>query len=234
MARYVDLHVLPHVDNIDSCRKLAQALAIARYSMIGLTIPTGLFRDRLETLRQAFVDCGIETVTRADFASRSREELLRSLRKFRVAFDIIAVKCLNERVAHVACRDRRVDLVFFDLDNPRVRFTHAMANLLSGSVELNMASVIRGTGAMYGSVSRQFLVAQEHAVNIVLSSGTDMTELVRSPVQLAALAATLGLSRSEAIKGIASTPMSVIEKNLKKRSPAYVEEGVQIVQRKPR
>jgi len=234
MPSFVDLHVLPHVDDIKSCRQIAQTLALAGYSMIGLTVPTGLFHDRLAEVRRTFSDYDVETVTRVDFASRSRGELLRSLRKFRTVFDIVAVKCLNDHVAHVACRDRRVDLVFFELENPKVRLTHAMANMLRGCIELNMAPVILRTGAVYGTVSRQFVLAKEHSVKVVLSSGLDRAELVRSPIQMVALAATLGLPRIEAVKGITSIPMSAVETNLKKRSPDYIEEGVRVVQRKPR
>ena len=234
MTQYADLHVLPHADDIASCQKIAQTLSMAGYSTIGVTLPTGLFRDRVASLRQVFSDRGVETVLRADLASRSREELLRSLRKFRTSYDLIAVKCLSEHVAHIACRDRRVDLVFFDLENPRVRFNHAMANLLHGAIEVNLASAILRTGSIYGTISKEFSIAQEHSVRVVLSSGLDKPELIRSPIQNAALAATLGLPQSVALNGVASTPMTIVEENMKKRSPRYVEEGVKIVPRRVR
>jgi RNase P/RNase MRP subunit p30 len=182
------------------------------------------------SLRQLFSDNGVETVLRVDLASRSREELLRSLRRFRNSYDVIAVKCLNERVAHVACRDRRVDLVFFDFENPRIRFNHALANLLRGAIEVNLVSAIRNiSGSVYGMISKGFTIAQEHNVKIVLSSGADKAEMIRSPIQIAALASTLGLSQRVALEGVARAPMSIVTENVKRRGPAYVEEGVRIV-----
>jgi RNase P/RNase MRP subunit p30 len=184
----------------------------------------------MTSLRQHFSENGVETVLRVDLASRSREELLRSLRRFRSTYDLIAVKCLNERVAHVACRDRRVDIVFFDSENPRVRFNHALANLLRGAIEVNLAPAIRNiNGSVYGMISKGFAIAQEHNVKVVLSSGADKAEMVRSPIQIAALASTLGLSQRMALEGIGPTPMSIVSEGVKRRGPGYVEEGVRVV-----
>jgi RNase P/RNase MRP subunit p30 len=198
--------------------------------MIGMTVPTGLFRDKVKSLRQQFLDNGVETALRVDLASRSREELLRALRRFRGAYDLIAVKCLSERVAHVACRDRRVDLVFFDFENPRTRFNHALANLLQGAIEVNLASGIRNiNSSIYAMITKGFSIAQEHNVKVVLSSGADRAEIIRSPIQIAALASTLGLSQRMALEGIGPTPMTILARNVKKREPGYVEEGVRVV-----
>ena len=231
MPRYVDLHVLPHVDNIQSCQLIARTLSLAGYSLTGLTLPTGLFHERVAELRKVFSDNGIETVLRVDLASRSREELLRSLRRFRNAYDIVAVKCLNARVAHVACRDRRVDIVFFDVENVGVRFGHALANLLRGAAEMNMVSTMLGDmkAGVYEAMAKELSVARNHKVKVVLSSGADRPEMIRSPSQLAALASALGLSERAAHDGVSSTPISIVAENVKRRSPAYVEEGVRVV-----
>ena len=230
MPQYADLHILPHPEDIPSCQHIAETLSIAGYTTIGLTVPTGLFRDKVKSLRQQFSDDSVETVMRVDLASRSREELLRALRRFRGAYDLIAVKCLNERVAHVACRDRRVDLVFFDFENPRMRFSHALANLLQGALEVNLASAIRNINSnVYSMISKGFSIAQEHNVKVVLSSGADRAEFIRSPIQIAALASALGLSQRVALEGIGPTPMAIVARNVKRREPGYVEEGVRVV-----
>jgi RNase P/RNase MRP subunit p30 len=231
LAQYADLHILPHPEDLPTCRRIAEILSVAGYSTIGLTVPTGLFRDKVAALRQVFSDNGLEVVLRVDLGSRSREELLRSLRRFRSAYDVIAVKCLSEHVARVACRDRRVDLVFFDLENPRIRFSHALANLLRGAIEVNLMSAVLHNikGSVYGAISKTFSIAQEHDVKVVLSNGTDKPEAIRSPIQVAALATTLGLSQRAALDGIGSTPMSIVAENVERHGREYIEEGVRVV-----
>lgn len=231
MPRYADLHILPHPEDTNSCQRIAKALHMAGYSTVGLTLPTGLFQDRVVEIRNAFRDNGLDVFLRLDLSSRSREELLRSLRRFRNGYDIIAVKCSSARVAHVACRDRRVDLVFFDHENLNFRFTHALANLLQGALEMNLASIMPGNLGpnIYVSISKQFDIANEHRLKVVLSSGADRSELIRSPIQVAALASTLGLQERTALEGVSSMPLSIVENNARKRNPTHIEDGVQIV-----
>ena len=50
--------------------------------------------------------------------------------------------------------------------------------------------------------------------------------MVRAPLQLSAIASTLGLSETASVAGVSSTPSSIITENVKKRKPEYVEEGV--------
>ena len=231
MPHYADLHILPHADDMQSCQRIAKTLSLAGYSTAGTSLPTGLLRERVADLRKVFADNGVETVLRVDLAARSREELLRSLRRFRNAYDIIAVKCLNTRVAHVACRDRRVDLVLFDLENATVRFNHGLASLLRGALEMNLISAILGSmnAGVCSTITKWFSIANEHQLKVVLSSGADKPEMIRSPTQVAALASTLGLLRETAIDGVSSTPTSILEENAKRRSPTYVEDGVRVV-----
>jgi RNase P/RNase MRP subunit p30 len=53
--------------------------------------------------------------------------------------------------------------------------------------------------------------------------------MVRAPLQLSAIASTLGLSETASIAGVSSTPSSIITENVQKRKPESVEEGVKIV-----
>jgi RNase P/RNase MRP subunit p30 len=231
LPKYVDLHVLPHVEDGQACERMAQLLKAAGYSTIGLTVPTGLFRERVSSLRQIFDKNGVQTALRVDLAPTSRVELLRSLRRFRNGYDIIGVKCQNPRVAIVASRDRRVDLVLFDPANRNVRFSHSLASLLHGAVELNLIAALLGqtNSSAFASLARAISIAREHRVATVLSSGARAPQMIRGPLQIAALGRTLGLSEKESLEGVSSTPSCIVTRNLEKRSPAYVEEGVKLV-----
>lgn len=210
---------------------MSQILRTAGYSAVALTIPTGLLPERVSSIRQIFQDQGIDTALRIDLGSPSRTELLRSLRRFRNAYDVVAVKCANARVATVASRDRRVDVVFFDPLIRSVRFSHSLARLLHGALEINLiASILSSTDSdIFSRLRKTIAVAQEHNVKVVLSSGARTAEMVRAPLQLSAIASTLGLGETASTAAVSLIPASIITENAKKRKPEYVEEGVRII-----
>jgi RNase P/RNase MRP subunit p30 len=196
-----------------------------------LTLPTGLMQDRVSLLRRAFHEIGVKTVSRVDLTATSRVDLLRLLRRFRNSYDIIAVKCVNQNVAAVACRDRRVDVVFFDPRNGKVRFNHSLANLLRCGLELNFPStLVKGAdSAVYARISREVAIAREHRTRVVLSSGSLSAQMVRSPSEISAIASAIGLSAEQSRRGVSEVPRSIILRNFLKRSQEYVEEGVKVV-----
>jgi RNase P/RNase MRP subunit p30 len=227
----VDLHVIPRVEDEKSCKELAQMLRLAGYSTIGLTLPTGLFQGRVASLRHVFLEAGLETALRVDLTPNSRTDLLRLLRRFRNTYDIIAVKCTNPVVSTVACRDRRVDVVFFDPNNIKARFNHSLASLLRGALEFNLVSSLlkESRTEVISRISKEVGIARRHRTNIVLSSGCHLSEWVRSPLQIGALAVAVGTASQQAIDGVATVPMSIITHNLERRSRQYVEEGVKVL-----
>lgn len=224
------------MEDESSSRNIAELLRLAGYSAVGLTVPTGLLRDRLTSLRRFFEDEGIETLLRVDLSANSRVELLRLLRRFRNAYDIVAAKCTNQVVASVACRDRRVDVVFFEPSNFRVKFNHPLASLLRGSLEFNLMSTLLGEtrSEIFLRVAKEAAIAQEHRSRVVLSSGSTSATMVRSPLQVSAMATAIGLSREQSCQGVSQTPLSIIRRNLERRSRGYVEEGVKLVMPKTR
>ena len=182
-------------------------------------------------LKTVFEEAGLETALRIDLTASSRMDLLRLLRRFRNLYDVIAVKCANQRVAIVACRDRRVDLIIFDPTSRSVRFSHPLANLLRGAIEFNLvSSLLKETKAeVFSGIMKQCAIAREHKVKVVLSSGCNNPDQVRSPLQIAALATAMGLSEAQSLAGVSATPLSIIKRNLAHRSPQFVEEGVRVV-----
>jgi RNase P/RNase MRP subunit p30 len=121
--------------------------------------------------------------------------------------------------------------VFFDIANRNLRFSHTFARLLRGAVEFNLVSDLTAQDDpwVFSRFRKAIMVAREHHVNVVLSSGARNYEMVRSPFQISALAMSLGLGHEESIKGVSSIPSAIVTQNRKKRSPQYVEEGVKIV-----
>ncbi len=211
---------------------MAESLRMAGYRSVALTIPTAILNEYLKALTKCFEQVGLETVSRIDLACSNRYELLKLLRRFRSQYDVLSVKCTNQNVAAIACRDRRVDVVFFDPNNRNMKFTHTLARLLNGALELNLSSLLnRESGDALNKAMRQMAVAREHRVKVVLSSGCTSPNMVRGPMQIKAVGITLGLSEAQSGEGVSSVPSSIIESNKERRSPLYIEEGVRLVGR---
>jgi RNase P/RNase MRP subunit p30 len=223
--------VVPRVEEETAWIRIAELIRFAGYSAVGLAVPTGLMRDKIAVLKAAFETAGLETALRVDLTAGSRIELLRLLRRFRNSYDVVAVKCVNQRVATVACRDRRVDIITFDPARKGVRFTHPLANLLRGAIEFSLVSSLfkETRREVFAGIAKQCSIAHEHRVKVVVSSGCSHAGQVRSPLQLAALASVMGLSEDQSYAGVSSVPLSIIERNLAHRSPEYVENGVRVV-----
>ena len=229
MGEYLDLHVIPPPEDTKVCERMAELLRAAHYSTVGVTLTTGLLNERVRSIRRIFEERGVSTVLRADFNPSSRTELLRILRRFRNAYDVIAVRCTNQKAATVACRDRRVDIVFFDIADRNLRFSHTFARLLHGAVEFNFVSDMVRNSWAFSKIRKAILIAKEHHSDVVLSSGAKDQWMVRSPLQVRALAITLGLGEVASMRGVSSVPLAIVTDNRLRRSSDYVEEGVKIV-----
>jgi RNase P/RNase MRP subunit p30 len=230
LVEFLDLHVLPKVDDESSWTLTAQLLAQCGYNAVGLTVPTGLLRGRLDMLRDCFQDSGVEVFLRADFTCSKREELLKLLRRFRFTFDIIGVRCTNHNLALVAARDRRVDLIFFDSATRNVWFDDSIANVSRSALELNLSILFEvANHLILTRLMKDVRIAQRHNVDVVLSSGATSPLLLRTPIQLAAIGEILGLSKQQATMGVSIIASRILERNLERRSRNYVEEGVKVI-----
>jgi len=223
------LHIIPKIDDESSYAQTAQLLALSGYNAVGLTVPTGLMRDKLESLGKSFQDSGVEVFLRADLTCSRREELLKLLRRFRPTFDIIGVRCTNHNLALVAARDRRVDLIFFDPAKRNAWLDDSIANVSNAPLELNMSVLLEMGNLILARFMKDVRIARRHNMDVVLSSGGTSPFFVRAPIQLMAIAEILGLSKQEAIKSVSTLPSGIVRRNAERRSRNYVEDGVKII-----
>ena len=229
LRNFVDLHVMPRPDDVQSYGKTAELLRMAGFKAVGLTVPTGLMSNQIHDIHQTFVEAGLEVFTRADLVCSQRRDLLKMLRHFRNRFDIISVRCSNHNVALVAARDRRVDLIFFDPAQRKVWFDHSTANVSHAALEFNMSALYSRAYDSFTKIMKDFRIAIQHNVRIVLSSGCWSPIMVRTPTQLSAVGIMLGLKRVQAHDGVSSIPWSLVTKNSERRSNRYLEDGVRLI-----
>ena len=226
------MHVIPNVGDETSCAQAAQLLAMSHYKAVGLTVPTGLLNDRLKIIRNCFLNSGFEVFLRADLNCSNRMELLKLLRRFRSAFDIISVKCTNHNIALVAARDRRVDLIFFDYARRNVWFNHSIANVSNATLEVNASALLEARDHLVLTrLMKDVNSAQQHGVDIIISSGCTSPFMVRAPAQLLGIGMILGLNKAEALNSVSFTPSRIVRRNIERRSKNYVEDGVRVIAR---
>jgi RNase P/RNase MRP subunit p30 len=227
----VDLHIIPRVEDEKSCIKTAQMLKSAGYRAVALTLPTGLLKEHVRSLRNRFADSGIEMFARIDISCANRQELLRLLRRFRNVYDVVAVKCVNHALGLVAARDRRVDIIFFDPLKRNVWFDHSIANVSRAALELNLSTLF-SESILLTKPMKEIDIATQHMVRVVLSSGCTSPMMIRTPEQLSAIGMILGLNERQARDGVSAIPWSIVEQNVERRSKEYVEEGVRVVKKR--
>jgi RNase P/RNase MRP subunit p30 len=208
---------------------MAKLLSSAGYRSVALTLPPALLADDARAVKACFQECGLETFTRVDLACSNRHELLKLLRRYRNQYDVISVTCLNQNVSAVACRDRRVDIILIDPRSRNVKFTHTLARLLHGALELNLSSALDGQFETIGRMMKQAYVAREHSVDVVLSSGCNSPLMIRNPLQLMAFGLSVGLKEEQARNGISAVPSNILALNSQRRSPSYIEDGVRVI-----
>jgi RNase P/RNase MRP subunit p30 len=174
-------------------------------------------------------------MARIDLRPKSKYDLLRSLRDVRTLFDIVAVECSNTQVSSVAFRDRRVDLVFFPVGRLQSRLSWLIPKKLKRPVELNIADLLRNESSAESNLVRAINLiadAQRKHMPLVASSGaTDLFSL-RAPRDMAAVLSVLGLESSSAVSAVSDRPYSMIQRNLERREPDFISDGIRMVRRR--
>ena len=190
-------------------------------------------------LLNACREARMDLATRVDLKPKTPDELLRTLRRFRRRFEIVAVMCESKDVARQAAKDRRVDLLNFPLLDFRRRFFDlAEAELASNglaSLEIDMKPLLTLEGSsrvrFLSSLRRETAIAKAFDVPIVISSGVSDELLMRKPLEQAALASLFDLDKAVALEAVSANSMSIVKRNREKLSPKFVAPGIRVVRR---
>ena len=232
MRRYADLHIHHSLFDKDLPERI-ELIKKSGVDYVGVALQraesTSLTRECYQALKQS----GLDPISRVDLHPKNKNELLSLLRRFRQRFEIIAVKCLNNDVALTAARDRRVDIIFFNLDNPRIRFNTAIAHLCNCSLEVNMKNIVQRPSyhGVLGRVGGEVQTALEHKIPLIISSGASEIFEIKPPQQMASLGQIFGASKEGSLKMVSDNPITVIERNRRKHEGSQIFEGVEIIRR---
>src|SRR5665647_3043136 len=227
---FADLHVRINPKDIQTAQNLIGKAKQLGYQSISVPFTQGLQETDATALKDTCAKTGLDFVLRADFRPRTQEDLMRFLRKFRRKFELICIICDSKEVARQAAKDRRVDLINFpSLDYHKRFFDRAEAELASCSLtglEVDVKSLLVMEGParvrLLSCLRREVAVALEFHVPVVVSSGVDVENLLRMPMDQASLAYLFGLDEVQALDAISTNPNAIVLRNREKLSSRSV------------
>jgi RNase P/RNase MRP subunit p30 len=236
---FADLCLCPDLKNAERVRSMIVKASELGYSLIAVSLPKNPPSEEIRQIQGVCREAEVDFASRVDLRPRASRELIRSLRRFRRRFEIIAVTCESKPVARQAAKDRRVDLLSFrSLDFRRRFFDRAEAELASkalASLEINIKPLLTLDGPprirLLSSLRKEAAIARDFHVPIVISSGASNEFLMRTPRELAALASLFDMDMPSALKGVSDNPVAVVERNKEKLSSRFVAPGIRIIRR---
>ncbi|MBE0520570.1 hypothetical protein IBX35_05970 [Candidatus Bathyarchaeota archaeon] len=237
--KYADLHLCPDLGNDEQVTRMARKASQLGYRLIAIPLPQNFPEEKIRKLQNICKENRMDFAPRVDLKPKTPNELIRSLRKLRRRFEIIAAKCESKQVARQAAKDRRVDLLNFPGGNRRKRFfDKAEAELASnalGSLEIDIKPLLTLEGPtrirLLSSLRREVAIAGDFHVPIVISSGASNELLMRKPRGTVALTSLFDLDKSSAINAVSKNQLAIVKRNREKLSPNFVAPGIRLIRR---
>lgn len=234
---FADLHLRINTKDQTLTQQAIAKASKMRYSYISMPFTAEASETEVAALRAMCKQAGLDFVLRADFRPRTQEDLMRFLRKYRRKFEVICVICDSKEVARQAAKDRRVDLLNFpSLDYHKRFFDRAEAELAScglAALEIDIKSLLLLEGPprvrLLSSLRREIAIAVEFHVPVVISSGVGELMLLRLPRNLASLGYLFGLDECKSLDAVSTNPETIVLRNRKKLSSAFVAPGITLV-----
>lgn len=231
MRKYCDLHLRLEDLSEGNLIEAARLLNEFGFKVVGLTFPVDADAVKVKRAKEIFKGFNVDLAPRVDLRPKSREELLRLVRKLRRKFEVVGVECSSSQVAAVAARDRRVDIIYFPLTNLKVRFKHTIAHVSTSALEINLVELIslKPRSSIIERIANEASIARKNGIPIVISTGAAELLSIRAPREMAACGLLFNLKFSEALDSVSKIPVAIIERNRDKLSPSYVAEGIRVV-----
>lgn len=232
LRKFADLHLRPPLHDIETAEKMAQLAAEIGLYLVGITFDYQVPKEQRLDMIKLFKNQGLKTVSRIDIRPRGKNELLRSLRAVREAFDIVAVESSNRQVSSAAFRDKRIDLVFFSPNRLESRLSLLMPKRLKRPVEFNITDMLDAHPASALNLRRSLNLlteARRKRMPLVVSSGAKNHVSMKTARDMAAVISVLGLDAKQGTDSVSSIPISLTTRALDRQEPGFVAEGTRLV-----
>ena len=221
----VDLGVLASdATEIDSFSAMASKLGLTGFAIVGL--PNEPFKTLAE---------GMMVYSRVILHGKSINSVRKQIDQIRRKSMIVSVPLKSIEVTNWAAEDKRIDLLTIEpsLEN-RLRDTTArLASISNTSLEIQIAPLLKLSGLNRSKILKLYresvTTAMDAGMDVVLTSGAIHPMGLRSSVAMANIGILLGMDRSYADRAASDFPKSIIERNMKKLQPGFVNSGVEII-----
>ena len=235
MRDYADLHLCPPLDDVSNARSMADLLVELNTRTIGLVLPPER-SERMMIVHEVFKNAGLEVARRVNLKPKSRNDLLRSLRRYRNQYEIVAVECSSFPVSRVAVRDRRVDIVYFPKTERSNPFHARLATTCRAALEINMSELISSSnsGRSLFGFQRDIETAVEASTTVIGSTMGSKPFDLRSPRDIASILNIIGLPLRDALNAVSAVPLSIVRSNRSRLKEPQLERGVRILGRSNR
>jgi RNase P/RNase MRP subunit p30 len=237
MRRYVDLGIDSRDMPLEDLEDVIQTAYSMNFTALGLKLNTKANRQDLELLEKLSREHGLDLATRIDHAPKNKTRLLRDLRESQGRFEVTAVHTVSERLAKIAVRDDRVDILSISSKDSGAAFRPSIAKLIARTdkaLELELSGLILSKDQeridLLSVMRRCVRLAEIFHVNIVVSSGATDRYLIRSPMDQASIAHLIGMSLPVALDSLSIVPRSILERNRARLDPRQVFSGVRVAE----
>jgi ribonuclease P/MRP protein subunit RPP1 len=223
---FFDMCVHAYPEGGSTVSRLALAAKGLGYSGICVANHSDFFLD-VKQYEGAGAIQGIEVI--ANNANDLRRQVDRSRKKVRV----LAVHGGEPGINRAACEDDRVDILLHPPDGKTSGINHILAKLAADkhiAIGFELLPILCSKGGtrvrILSNYKTNLALAKKYDAPFVVVSGAmsvyDMRD-VRTAVSLCKL---FGMSEKDALSGLSYYPSEI----LKKRSPGYIMEGVELVE----
>lgn len=201
------------------------------YKAVGVTLPASLPKEQGNKVKEVFARAGLSTASRVDLHVGSRRELLAAIRRIRPYFELVAVPCGDQAIVRHATRDRRIDILYFDIKNKRNLAYLRMLRNAKPAVELNLSDLLNPhAGAPSLAVTHELVERVTNAgARIVVSSGARQVRDMRAPLDVVSLVSEIVQDGKHAMTAVSSNPMSLVQFRQTKAGSRLLEEGVRVL-----
>ncbi len=213
-SKFFDFNI--HPDPVHSIAQLAHEAK--RYGYSGIAIINSGATEDTDLPENFSIYSGVEITGRP---ARIREEI----RKHKSG--IITVPGGHEELNHVALETEGLDILLQPQEFNNVLAKEASDNSIA--IGFNLGSIIHLRGEarirelMFMRTNLRH--ARKYHLSMILVSNAHSIYDLRSPREMAALAGLFGMTQKEAVEAMSAIPLGI----LKRKSPEYIQEGIEIV-----
>ena len=155
--------------------------------------------------------------------SRIREEI----KKYRDSDHILIVKGGEEEINRAAVETEGLDILLHPLEFNNVLAKAASDN--SVSIGFNLGLLIRLQGVARVRELKTMKINLKHArkykLQLIITSDAHSIYDLRAPREMVALSSLFGMTEKEAVNAMSAGPLNI----LRRKSPDYIQEGVEII-----